>query len=137
MKSPFKQQKPFFPNPKQNRCCQAYLNHSDLCIEEKTALHFAAEYGHEDAVHFLCRQLITIGEDINPRDTVSTQSYPLICCLHSLYDLLISTLGSNHEIQYDRTPLYYAAKNQHGGVVKCLVDEYQARADDNELDMVS
>ena len=41
------------------------------------------------------------------------------------------------DLQYDDTPLYYAAKYQHEGVVQCLVDEYQAQAKDNESNKAS
>jgi hypothetical protein len=39
--------------------------------EDKTALHFAAEFGHVEAVKLLCREMEKEGAKLNPQDTVS------------------------------------------------------------------
>jgi hypothetical protein len=38
---------------------------------DKTALHFAAEFGHVEAVRLLCKEMKEVGAALNPRDTVS------------------------------------------------------------------
>ena len=89
-----------------------YILEPNLKVDNKTALHYAAENGYVDVVELL----ISKGADVGCKDKV------ISCVVHDI--IIVFMIKQNNA-----TALHLAGKEGHEAIVKLLVEKYHLNAD--------